>query len=543
MAPSSTSPRSSARTSSSTLRARLQPAQFAQPGGAAAAVRRPRRRQRQSARHDHDRRHQSVQSVRTLRGTISARPTRHLRLHRPPRRRERAAPLRPEVDTYYVAATLDGSFELLGHDWYWDVNGVWGRNEAEQDGARQHQRRQPRPRARARSRPAPRPACRSTSSAARGRSPSRCSIMSPSPSATAASSELWDVSANLTGGLFDLPGGPVGIAIGVEHRDQSGPVRPRSDRRRRPRLRHSGAADLAAATMSTRPMPSCGCRCSRDTRFFHRLELTGAARYSDYSTSGSTTTFSAGINWEPIEDLLFRGSWAEGFRAPEHRRIVRHAVALRPGGRRSLLGHDRGDSRPTSAPIASPRAFPPTAATSSSTRSCRWSPAAITHLDPETSESWGVGAVWRPSFLPRLSLEANYYNIRVDGAIQAIDAGTLLGRCADTGDALSCAAIDRSASGQVTADPRPPAEHRQHRDRRPRRHPELPQPARPARARSACSGPTPSCSTITVTVPATNGVTVIDREGTEQGSPDQAFPEVQVDRRSSTGRWASSAPR
>ena len=71
-----------------------------------------------------------------------------------------------------------------------------------------------------------------------------------------------------------------------------------------------------AATMSTRPMPSCGCRCSRDTAFFHRLELTGAARYSDYSTSGSTTTFSAGINWEPIEDLLFRGSWAEGFRAP-----------------------------------------------------------------------------------------------------------------------------------------------------------------------------------------------------------------------------------
>ena len=71
-------------------------------------------------------------------------------------------------------------------------------------------------------------------------------------------------------------------------------------------------------------------------------------------------------------------------------------------------------------------------------------------LDPETSESWGVGAVWRPCFLPRLSIEANYYNIRVDGAISAIDAGTLLGRCASAGDALSCDAIDRSASGQVT---------------------------------------------------------------------------------------------
>ena len=55
-----------------------------------------------------------------------------------------------------------------------------------------------------------------------------------------------------------------------------------------------------------------------------------------------------------------------------------------------------------------------------------------------------------PSFLPRLSLEANYFNIKVDGAIQAIDAETLLGRCAENGDALSCAAIDRTASGAVT---------------------------------------------------------------------------------------------
>ena len=54
-------------TSTSALHARLQPAQFVEPGGAAAAVRRPRCRQRQPARQHHDRRHQPVQSVRTLR--------------------------------------------------------------------------------------------------------------------------------------------------------------------------------------------------------------------------------------------------------------------------------------------------------------------------------------------------------------------------------------------------------------------------------------------------------------------------------------------
>jgi len=124
---------------------------------------------------------------------------------------------------------------------------------------------------------------------------------------------VWDVSANLTGALFDLPGGPAGIAIGVEHRNLSGRFDPDpivaaglgSDI---PALPTSGSYHVSEAYAELR-LPLLA-----DTPGFHRLELTGAARYSDYSTSGSTTTFSAAANWEPIEDLLFRGNWAEGFR-------------------------------------------------------------------------------------------------------------------------------------------------------------------------------------------------------------------------------------
>jgi iron complex outermembrane receptor protein len=36
------------------------------------------------------------------------------------------------VDTYYGTATLSGSFQALGHDWYWDLNGVYGKNKAQQ---------------------------------------------------------------------------------------------------------------------------------------------------------------------------------------------------------------------------------------------------------------------------------------------------------------------------------------------------------------------------------------------------------------------------
>src|SRR5206468_12999701 len=53
-----------------------------------------------------------------------------------------------------------------------------------------------------------------------------------------------------------------------------------------------------------------------DKPFANLLELNGAVRYSDYSTSGSHTTFKAGANWKPIADLRLRATWAQGSRAP-----------------------------------------------------------------------------------------------------------------------------------------------------------------------------------------------------------------------------------
>lgn len=144
-------------------------------------------------------------------------------------------------------------------------------------------------------------------------------------------------------------------------------------------------------------------------------------------------------------------------------------------------------------------------------------------LDPETSETWSFGAVWRPTFLPRLSLEVNYFNIKLDGAIAAIDAETLLGRCATQADAFSCAAIDRSASGQVT----------QIRGLLQNiagietdgldvtlnyRSPET------GAGTFGLFWANTFLFNYTVSVPSTDGVTDIEREGTEQGSPDQAFP-------------------
>jgi iron complex outermembrane receptor protein len=425
-----------------------------------------------------------------------------------------------QVDTWYGAATLDGSFPVGGSDWYWDVNATYGRNEAEQTVFGNI----------------------NAANLARALGPlagcaAPCvpfnifggagSITGPMYDYVAFAQNdtsrqtQWDFTANLSGELFNLPGGAARFAIGVEHRDQHGRFDPDEIVRLGlgsdiPALPTSGGYNVNEAYAELRlPMLS-------DTPFFHRLELNGAARFSHYSTSGSTTTFKAGIDWEPIEDLLFRGSWAQGFRAPSigelfgtpsrfDQEIVDPCSGMNAGTAANVRTNCIAEGVPNNNSYVQLNPQLPVITGGNSA------------LDAETSESWGFGAVWRPSFVPRLSLEANYFNIRVDGAIQAIDAEVLLNRCASTGDPLSCGAIDRSASGQVTqirgllqniagieTDGVDFSVNLRTGDTR--------------IGTFSLYWTNTFLFNFRTIVPATRGVTVIDREGTEQGSPDQAFP-------------------
>ena len=56
-------------------------------------------------------------------------------------------------------------------------------------------------------------------------------------------------------------------------------------------------------------------------------------------------------------------------------------------------------------------------------------------LKPETSKGWNLGAVFSPAALPRFSVEANYYKIKIKGAIQSRDADTTLRSCVINNDA------------------------------------------------------------------------------------------------------------
>src|SRR5690606_3776526 len=59
------------------------------------------------------------------------------------------------------------------------------------------------------------------------------------------------------------------------------------------------------------------------------LSFEGAIRQSDYSTAGETTAYKAALNWTPVSDIRFRGTYGQSVRAPN---ISELYTAGRTGG-------------------------------------------------------------------------------------------------------------------------------------------------------------------------------------------------------------------
>ena len=351
------------------------------------------------------------------------------------------------VDTAYAVATLDGEFDLSGRSFFWDVNASYGRNKAEQDmfgninSARLAQALGP-------------------ISACTGPcvpfnlfggfgsiTPEMINFVSFEQNDSSKQTQ-FDATANLSGTLFDLPGGPLGLAVGVEYRDLKGRFDP----------------DPVVAAGFSSDIPAQPTRGSYDVKeayaelnvplladlpLINLLELNGAVRLSDYSTSGSTTTFKGGVNWKPFRDLRLRGTFAEGFRAPTIGELF---------GTQSRFDEVLDDPCSSTPSNAAPRRFsndaevraaciaagvPANGSYQQANAQISVSTGGNQNLDPETSKSYVLGGVYSPSWLPRFSIEANYYNIEVEGAIQAIPRPTTVLNCLLTKDPATCALVTR----------------------------------------------------------------------------------------------------
>ena len=351
------------------------------------------------------------------------------------------------VDTYYGVASLDGDFDMGESSWYWDVNASYGRNKAEQTmfgNINSSLLRQAL---------GPISGCISPCvpfnlfGGFGSITPAMIDFVTFEQNDSSEQDQL-DLTANLSGNLFDLPGGPLGLAVGVEYRDLNGRFDPD------PVVAAGFSSDIPAQPTRggydvKEAYAELNAPILADLPFIELLELSGAVRFSDYSTSGSTTTFRGGVNWKPIEDLRLRASYAEGFRAPSIGELF---------GTQSRFDEVLDDPCSSHGSNLAPRRFandaevraaciaagvPANGSYQQANAQISVSTGGNEALLPETSESWVAGGVYSPSWLPGLSLEANWYRIRLEGAIQAVPRSTTVLNCLLTADPATCALVTR----------------------------------------------------------------------------------------------------
>jgi outer membrane receptor protein involved in Fe transport len=237
----------------------------------------------------------------------------------------------------------------------------------------------------------------------------------------------------ITGELFELPAGPLGFAFGGEYRKDTLSASDDGLAARGELYRtDNGARPVNASTDVTEAFIEAVVPVLKDLPFVQMFEVEGAVRFSDYSSIGSTTAWKLGAGWAPIEDVRFRVTRSESVRAPN---II------------ELFGPEsRGTLNITQDPcdVSSIALMPNREA------NCRALGVPVGWIDPaaslalltvlggnqnlteETSNSWTVGMVLTPSFLPRLRLSVDWWTIEIDDAIQTLDGNTIVDNCVDS---------------------------------------------------------------------------------------------------------------
>jgi outer membrane receptor protein involved in Fe transport len=157
-----------------------------------------------------------------------------------------------------------------------------------------------------------------------------------------------------------------------------------------------------------------------DTPGFHRLELNGAARYSDYSndTGGVFTWGVTGI-WAPIRDISFRGSYQKAIRAPTVNNLFLGQALNFPAFVdycRQAVAATNATLRQSCINTGVPAALVGTPFGSGNTQ-IRAIVGGNPNLKEETADTWTAGVVLTPTFAPGLSITVDYYNIEIKDGI------------------------------------------------------------------------------------------------------------------------------
>lgn len=229
-------------------------------------------------------------------------------------------------------------------------------------------------------------------------------------------SSLRNVELNADGEVFRLPGGPLRAAFGGSYeRDGNDQFAVNQSEAAVPVVTSSvlGGSQNSRALFAEVSVPVFGK--PNALPLLRRLDAQIAGRYEDHSPYSKSVP-KYGVSWVPVQSLLLRASYSEGFRAPA---LTEYQVV----------------SSPYTTSVVDPRRTP------ASTTGVVVTRGSNPNVTAETSQNEFYGLVYEPTFAKGLSLQVNYYKTTQQNVIQVLSPQTIVNN-----EALFAARITRAAA-------------------------------------------------------------------------------------------------
>jgi iron complex outermembrane recepter protein len=191
-----------------------------------------------------------------------------------------------------------------------------------------------------------------------------------------------------------------------------------------------------------------------DRPFVNDLTLNGAVRLSDYSTIGNTATYQIGGVYAPVQQLRFRGTYAQTVRAPNIGELFapanRTLTDINDPCSPTFIDAGSENRAANCEALLAGLGLTPTQI--ENFMGALSTPVIGTisgneNLTEETAKTLTFGAVMQPSFIPGLVFSADYYSVKISDAVNTATVDEVLQLCVDQ------PTLDNVFCPQITRDP------------------------------------------------------------------------------------------
>ncbi len=164
---------------------------------------------------------------------------------------------------------------------------------------------------------------------------------------------------------------------------------------------------------------------AKNAPLMHSLVFDGAARETDYSLSGSVTTWKLGVVCAPFnDDFRIRASRSRDIRAPNLGDLFNGGLVT---GGSVYVDPKTGNSYNVQTD----------------------SGVGNKDLKPELSDTWEVGFIYSPPFIKGLTGSVDYFDISISNAIASLSGQQIINNCY-AGDTQACTLVVRNSAGLIT---------------------------------------------------------------------------------------------